>query len=504
MTLINAMRVNQCDTKQSCKEANSCLKLGHGPIIQQALLPARSHLRRLILVPYLGYSALYSLINANAKIFALCLLFVFVFISSNRAIAQASSASLTNTMDGSPGISIRQISTGKVIHRFFDTSPLSPSGKYLALFRMPYENKSPRPGDAGEVILVDMKTGKERVVAQSRGWEVQLGANVQWGKSDKELLFNDVDTTTWKAFCVVLNPLTGKSRRLEGTIFMASNDGKKIASYNLINSVYAQVGYGVIIPKNLVKRNIGPVDNDGIYITDVATGKTKRIVSIKEIYEKTTPSIAIPNPQNFQYYCFQVKWNPQGTRLLTTVQWAPVGGGARLRSVITMRTDGTDIHTAINPEQWAKGGHHINWMPDGEHVSMNLNTDDKEGLELISVKYDGTGMKTVFTPGSGHPSFHPKGLPLIVTDAYPDEAITKRNGTVPIRLLHTDTNNEEQVAEVFVSDVVGEFRVDPHPAWDRSGRFVIFNGYVGNTRNVFVADLKSIVGTNKTTSRKKR
>jgi hypothetical protein len=412
-------------------------------------------------------------------------------------MAQTVGSMNMNNIQSAPGIRVKQVNSGRVIHRFFDTSPLSPSGKYLALFRMPYENKSPKPGDVGEVVIVEMQSGKERVVAQSRGWEVQLGANVQWGRSDKELLFNDVDTPTWKAFCVVLNPLTGKSRRLDGTIFMASNDGKKIASYNLINSVYAQVGYGVIIPKNLIKRNIGPVDSEGIYITDIATGKSKRIVTIKDIYEKTLPSIAISNPQDYEYYCFQVKWNPQGTRLLTTVQWAPVGGGARLRSVITMKTDGTDIRTAITPEQWAKGGHHINWMPDGEHLSMNLNIDGKEGLELISVKYDGTDMKTVFTPGSGHPSFHPKGLPLIITDAYPDEPITKRNGTVPIRLLHTDTNNEEQIAEVFVSNTNGEFRIDPHPAWDKSGRYVIFNGYVGNTRNVFIADLKKIVSVSK-------
>jgi len=421
---------------------------------------------------------------------------VFITISCG-LMAQPDGSMKMKNIQTAPGIRVKQVSSGRVIHRFFDTSPLSPSGKYLALFRMPYEDKSPRPGDAGDVVIVDMQSGKERVVAQSRGWEVQLGANVQWGKSDKELLFNDVDTTTWKAFCVVLNPLTGKSRRLDGTIFMVSKDGKKIASYNLINSVYAQVGYGVIIPKNLIKRNIGPVDSDGIYITDIATGKSKRIVTIKDIYEKTTPSIALPNPQDFHYYCFQVKWNSQGTRLLTTVQWAPVGGGARLRSVITMRTDGTDIHTAITPEQWAKGGHHINWMPDGEHLSMNLNIDGKKGLELISVKYNGTDMKTVFTPGSSHPSFHPKGLPLIITDAYPDEPITKRNGTVPIRLLYTDTNNEEQIAEVFVSKGNGEFRIVPHPAWDKSGRYVIFNGYVGNTRNVFIADLKNIVSVSK-------
>ena len=389
------------------------------------------------------------------------------------------------------GVPVKMLSTGGVIHRFFDTSPMSPSGRYVALFQMPYEGRSPQPGDAGEVVLVDLKKGKEKTVALSRGWEAQLGANVQWGATDNELLFNDVDTTSWTAFGVVLNPLTGKKRRLEGTVFMVSNDGKKAASYNLVSSPYAQVGYGVVIPKNLAPRNMGPVDNDGVFVTDIASGKTARIVTIKEIYEKAVPSIKIENPQDYAYYCFQVKWNPQGTRLLTTVQWAPVGGGPRRRSVITMRPDGSDIRTAITPDQWAKGGHHINWTPDGEHLSMNLNTEGDNGLELVTVKWDGTGMKTVFFPGSGHPSYHPKGLPLIVTDAYPDEPITQRNGTVPVRLLHTDTGTEEKAAEVFVSNANGEFRIDPHPAWDRTGRYVIFNGFVGGTRNVFIADLKN-------------
>jgi len=392
-----------------------------------------------------------------------------------------------------PLVGLRLLASGKIIHRFFDTSPVSPGGKMVALFRMPYENRSPRPGDQGEVVVIDLATGQEKVVATTSGWKAQLGANVQWGGTDEELLYNDVDTVLWKAYCVVLNTATGSKRRLEGTVFMASNDGKKLASYNLLSSPFAQVGYGVMVPASQRRHNIGPVNDDGIYITDVATGKCKRIVTIQDIYKNTQPAISISTPQDFEYYCFQVKWNPQGTRLLTTVQWAPIGGGNRRRVVITMKPDGSDLRTAVTAEQWARGGHHINWMPDGERVSMNLEVDDDPMLELISVKYDGTGMKTVFEPGSGHPSFHPKGLPLIVTDAYPNEPITAKNGTVPIRLLFTETGNEIPAATVYVSNQSGEFRIDPHPAWDRTGRYVVFNGFTNNTRCVYLIDLAKIV-----------
>ncbi len=385
---------------------------------------------------------------------------------------------------------VKKISTGRIIHRFFDTSPISPSGKYIALFRFPSETESPKPGDEGEVVLVNIKTGKERVVAKSRGFEIQLAANIQWGNTDKELYFNDVDTVNWKGFAIQLNPFTGASRRMEGTVFMVSPDGKKLASYNLEKSRYAQVGYGVVIPDELNPRNKGVVDNDGIYITDVATGKCNMIVSIRQLYDQAIPSIKVPNPEKFEFYCFQVKWNPQGTRLLTVIDWLPKVDGQRQRVVLTMKSDGSDVRTAITNDQWTKGGHHINWMPDGEHLSMNLNIDGKPGIEIISVKYDGKDMKTVYPSGSGHPSYHPKGLPFIITDAYAGE-MPLADGKTPIRLINLETQTEQNVAEITLPKITDfEFRVDAHPAWDRTGRYVVFNGTDFGTRCVYIVDLK--------------
>lgn len=391
------------------------------------------------------------------------------------------------------GVRLVQTGGARTIHRFFDTSPFSPSGRYLALFRFPREDSSPRPGEAGEVVLVDLVTGGERVVARSRGYEMQLGANVQWGATDAELYFNDVDPATWEAHAVQLNPETGEFRRLNGTVFMVSPDGRRLASYNLVTSRRAQVGYGVIVPESeMPPRQAGPVATDGVYLTDVATGASRLLVSIREIYEKSQPSLAIPNPQDFEYHCFQVKWNPQGTRLLTTVQWTPLAGGPRRRAVITMRPDGSELRTAITPEQWAKGGHHINWMPDGENLSMNLNVDGQAGLELITVRADGSDLRVLFKPGSGHPTQHPAGLPCFVTDAYPDEPVADQDGTSPIRLLDLTNLTERTLVKIFVSMTGGEFRVDPHPAWDRTGRYVAFNGFVNGTRQVFVADLTDL------------
>src|SRR6266496_5820755 len=73
---------------------------------------------------------------------------------------------------------------GRTLHRFFDSSPFSPSGRYLGLTRLPHEDRLPRPGDVAEVVVVDLETGESSVVAETRGWDTQVGAHVQWGADD--------------------------------------------------------------------------------------------------------------------------------------------------------------------------------------------------------------------------------------------------------------------------------------------------------------------------------
>ena len=389
-----------------------------------------------------------------------------------------------------PAVPVYVMPGERTLHRFFGTSPISPSGRFLALFRLPYENRAPSPGDTGDVVVIDLRTGKERVVAQSRGWEVQVGANVQWGRSDAELYFNDVDPRTWKTFAVQLDPATGKRRDLEGTVFEVSPDGTALVSHNLIKSRLAQLGYGVVIPSERVSKNIGPVANDGLYVTDTRTGQCRMLVSLKTIYEQAVPSIRIPDPERHEYYCFQAKWNRQSTRLLTAVQWTPLAGGQRQRAVITMNRDGSDIRTAVTAAQWGRG-HHINWCPDGVHLSMNLNNDDDADLEVVSFKFDGNERRTLFKPGSGHPSFHPAGR-FVITDAYPGERVAFGDGSVPLRLIDTQRHSCTNIARIYVSATSGEFRVDPHPAW-HAGRYVVFNGFADGTRKVYIADLGELL-----------
>jgi len=152
---------------------------------------------------------------------------------------------------------------------------------------------------------------------------------------------------------------------------------------------------------------------------------------------------------------------------------------------------------AVGPEQWDQGtGHHATWFPDGWRISMNLDIDANKQLRFVQANADGTGLRKMLDhlPGSGHPTVHRDGRHLL-TDTYTMESTAYGDGTIPLRWIDLDTGAEEKLVRVNTAGPWNEsvLRIDPHPAWDRTWRYVTFNGFVGGTRRVFIADLANAI-----------
>jgi len=388
----------------------------------------------------------------------------------------------------------------RTIHRFFDTSPFSPSGRYLGLTRLASERRLPEPGDVADVVLVDLRTGEQRAVAETRGADTQLGAQVQWGATDAELYFNDVDPGDWRPFGVRMDPRTGERRELEGTIYMVSPDGALAVSACLRRTARTQAGYGVIVPPEHVPVNQGAPDDDGVFVTDTRTGECRMVASIRKIVE------AALDPSRWRggdFYCFHTKFNAPGDRIMLVLRFVPRDSSAMRPQLVTMTADGEDIRLAIPASEWAdKGGHHPTWCPDGEHVMMNLRPGGPgTDMKLVRARWDGSGLEPMAGKivGSGHPSLHADGR-HVVTDEYQRGRFAFEDGTVPIRWIDLAAGNETQLARIRTRpDWAGprnELRVDPHPAWDRGWRHVAFNAWRGDagTRGVFVADVSELLG----------
>ncbi|NLF32556.1 MAG: hypothetical protein GX591_16905 [Planctomycetes bacterium] len=394
---------------------------------------------------------------------------------------------------------------GRCLHRFFDTPAFSPSGRYLAVLRLPFEDRIAQAGETAEVVLVDLAEGGERVVAETAGWEPQMGANINWGADDHTLLFNDVDTGTWTPLLVRLDPLTGACRRTPGGIYQASPDGRHCSSSSMERMRRTQIGYGLVLPDEHTPRNIGAPDDDGLFITDVDTGRRKLVFSLAEAVT-LIPELDGADLDDWEIYGFHSKWNPQGDRLIFTVRrflkrhpqrFNVLHDGVLRFDVFTIRPDGSEPHNAVPAVAWCKGGHHINFCPDGDHLSMNL-AAFADTMRFTTVRYDGWGLRPYHwdVPGSGHPTVHPDGR-HILTDTYAAERAAYGDGTIPLRWFDRRTGEVANVVRICsLVEPKGHpaLRVDAHPAWDRSWRWVVFNGVAGNTRRVYVADFGELLG----------
>jgi len=390
------------------------------------------------------------------------------------------------------------------LHRFFDTSPFSPSGRYLAVFRLSHEDRYPLIGEAGDIYIIDLHTGDHQAVATTTGWEAQMGCNLNWGGDDQTLLFNDVDPLTWKPIGVRLDWTTKKRQTFPRGIYQASPDGQWAVCGSLEAMRRTQRGYGVLVPDEHVPRNKGFPADDGLHLTDTHTGETRLLVTLRQVFETFGGRMEIPEPEQGSAYVFHSKWNPQGDRILFTIRWIPPTSTDKWDNlnvarflILTVKPDGSDLTLAIPASKWEQGGHHINWHPDGRHLTMNLGHFGNT-LRFVRGCYDGSLLEPIRTDllGSGHPSVHPDGCHL-VTDTYLWEPMSFQDGTVPIRWIDLESGKEECLLRIPSAQPSpdGAMRVDPHPAWNRSWDALALNATPGGTRHVLVADLSSRVSS---------
>lgn len=391
-------------------------------------------------------------------------------------------------------------------HRFFDTSPISPSGRYLAALRMPDESRLNLPGEEAAVILVDLAAGTEAEVARTRGWEPQMGANLNWGVDDHHLVFNDVDPGDWSPRLVRLDPLSGRRDSVPGGVYHVSPDGRFAAACSLERMRRTQIGYGVVLPDERVPLNLGAPEDDGLFVTDLASGQRRLVLSLAQAAQ-AIPELAGTDLAQWHCFGFHSKWSPDGRRVMFTVRrwrrgaakaaaWNNIGCGVLRYDVLSCRPDGSDVCNAAPAVCWHHGGHHTTWLPDSSGFSMNLGGFG-EGLRFVRVGWDGSGMRPILLDvrGSGHPTVHECGG--ILTDTYTHEQPFVRDGTTPLRWIDLASGAERELVRHVTAVAPGRhgaLRVDPHPAWDPTRTRVAFNSVVGGRRVVMVAEMAEVVG----------
>lgn len=398
---------------------------------------------------------------------------------------------------------------GYYLHTFYDVTPFSPSQRYLAVTRIPYQERDPRLGDLAEVCVIDLQEHTIQTVYATKAWSFQLGANVQWGDASDRFLYTN-DVIDGHAVCVQVDRETGSIRAFAGPKYDLAPDESYVIGGKLEYMNATQYGYG--IPDGPSGRpNLlapGDIDREGVWKTDLRSNQTRLLVSFAAMAEK------LSDPASYEggtFYCFHTKVNRTNTRVLQILRCLlPDGKGGRNPSLLSFTTEGTEVVQAMSRAAWTTRGrvtgaaNHPNWHPNGDYIVMNAvpKSLGQDEMRFCMFRYDGSDLQMLSERhlGSGHPSVDPETR-FLIADCYPHETwAALDNGEVPIRLIDLNAGEERMICSVSValeasrsSSAGSHLRVDPHPAWSRDYKKVCFNGTVNRIRRVFVADLSEVI-----------
>lgn len=382
-------------------------------------------------------------------------------------------------------------SDGHYVFTYYDVCPFSPTGRYLAATRLPFQDRLPVLGDTADVCVIDLRQQTVQTVYTTKNWGFQTGANAQWGTTDRFLYTNDV--IGGQAVCVRIDLESDRAKAFAGPMYSIAPDESCVIGFPLELLDVTQPGYGVP-PKEIGKPRqlpVGAAKDEGIWRTDLRTNERTLLVSLAQVAAK----VPEPSPRpNGTFYFWHSKFNRQGTRIMQVLRCLfPDGWGRRNVSVFTMNADGSNICYTPSKPVWGHRGGHPNWHPDGEHLIRNLKPDGKTE-RFCKVKYDGSRIEILtdkFT-GGGHPTIEPRGR-FVLTDFYPREDKRK----VDILLYDLASEQKHELCQLATIDRRAikhtEHRLDGHPVWSRDYRRVCFQAAPENQRQLFIADLSGIV-----------
>ena len=296
------------------------------------------------------------------------------------------------------------MSGSRTFHRFFSSSPISPSGRYLAALRAPFEHRPITPGTFAEVVVADLSqpggataplqhgsvndelrppTLLPHVVARTAAWDSQLGAQVQWGASDARLYFNVMDEAReagasgaeageWRVRGVEYDPrLLRETRRLPCPLYHVSRNGRFGVSPDLRLMRATQDGYGVRVPDrqygpllrthltDLAARGGGRRAGPGsLLLTNLTSGACRPIATTGQIAAALQLRRRAQAMQKGRidwracaFFPFHASFNPQADRILHVVR-ARGKGCSRSNHAVAMGLDGGAIRLLVS---WREG-----------------------------------------------------------------------------------------------------------------------------------------------------
>ena len=396
--------------------------------------------------------------------------------------------------DSWAGVPVRRITSGPKFHWFgyYDKLQFGPDDRLVLSNEVGFEGRSPTADDAIAVGHVDLGDGDRWTpVGASNAWGWQQGCMLQWRPESGQLLWNDREADRF--VCRLHDPATGDTQTIDDAVYTVDPAGRFAMTTDFQRIQNMRPGYGYAGVRDAYEDVKAPADS-GVRRVDLSTGRSELVFSYAD-------AAAIPHDgtdlSTKWHYFNHLLVSPDSRRFIVLHRWRDrparargqsFGGGFTTR-MFTVDVDGTDPYL-LDPSGFTS---HFIWR-DPEHVCA---WSKYGGRQRFFLYRDRTGEVTPvgpeLMPRNGHNTYlNRDGADWILNDTYPvgDERLQR------LYLYHTSTDSRTDLAAFHEPpEYRGEVRCDLHPRGNRAGTFACVDSTHEGGRQMYLADLRGVVGT---------
>jgi len=377
---------------------------------------------------------------------------------------------------------IRALTSGPKHHfyGYYGVSPWDRAMRYHLALETDFHNRPPTAADKARVGLADARTGAFAACAETAAFNFQQGSMLHWidaGRGE-EFTFND-----WEGDRLVsraVHPETKARRTLEFAI-EAVSPREPIAlglNYGRMSLCRPVVGYALPKPPGEL---VPYPEDDGLFRVDLATGKGRLVLSIKEVIAALPADETRIGPAYFNH----IDFSTDGGRVLFLCRIKKPDGGF-LSSLWTVDPDGKNPACQIDYRHKVS---HFVWLAP-RHLLITTDVLGRMGfVEFTDGQKDFKAVGAGVLPGDGHPALSPDRR-WIACDSY-------AGGRDPERelMLFRMADGRKVSLGRFASPepYSGDIRCDLHPRWSPDARLVSFDSIHEGLRQIYLADVADIV-----------
>lgn len=409
---------------------------------------------------------------------------------------------------------------------YYDKSPLDKTAARLLCLRTVCAKPLPEADDAAEVGFWSLADGIFHKLAETRAFNWQQGAMLQWLGPDFErrIIFND--RRGGRFVSLILDTVSGETTVIPFPVYTVHPDGKSALSVDFERHYFARRNYayaGIVNPE----KDSPIVEGDGIFHVDFETRTSRLLISTRQMCE-FAPLRAMREGAN---YLEHLMFSPSGKRFMFLHRWELADGGVYTR-----------LYTAGTPRGGEVGGlsllldsgkaTHACWrraageeeeilcwgaLPSGLGNLRRLSFPGKSLLKPLLALYHagkpGPALARRLSGASfleirdadepsparlapdvltvdGHPSWNPVYSQWLVTDTYEDEEKFR-----DLILFNRNDSQRIDLGKFFSPDPFNDppGNCDLHPRWDFSGRFVCVDSGRDGSRQMYLFDASPLV-----------